>query len=34
MPIKIELWDHRTSGKHIYLGETTFCIEELRESFT
>ncbi|CAD8081247.1 unnamed protein product [Paramecium sonneborni] len=33
MPIKIELWDYRTSGKHLYLGETTFCIEELREAF-
>ncbi|CAD8151829.1 unnamed protein product [Paramecium octaurelia] len=34
MPIKVEVWDHRTSGKHLYLGETTFCIEELRDSFT
>ncbi|CAD8067375.1 unnamed protein product [Paramecium primaurelia] len=33
MPIKVELWDYRTSGKHLYLGETTFCIEELKESF-
>ncbi|CAD8052802.1 unnamed protein product [Paramecium sonneborni] len=31
MPIKVELWDYRSSGKHIYLGETTFCVEELKE---
>ncbi|CAD8087146.1 unnamed protein product [Paramecium sonneborni] len=33
MPIKVELWDYRTSGKHLYIGETTFCIEELKEAF-
>ncbi|CAK86273.1 unnamed protein product (macronuclear) [Paramecium tetraurelia] len=33
MPIKVELWDYRTSGKHLYLGETSFCIEELRDAF-
>ena len=31
MPIKVELWDYRNNGKHIYLGETTFCVEELKE---
>lgn len=31
MPIKVELWDYRSSGKHVYLGETTFSIEELQE---
>lgn len=34
MPIKVELWDHRNNGKHLYLGETTFCINELIEYST
>ncbi|CAD8133561.1 unnamed protein product [Paramecium octaurelia] len=29
MDIKVELWDHRNNGKHLYLGETTFCVNEL-----
>ncbi|CAK75399.1 unnamed protein product (macronuclear) [Paramecium tetraurelia] len=31
MNIKVELWDHRNNGKHLYLGETTFCVDELIE---
>lgn len=32
MPIKVEVWDYRSSGKHVYLGDTSFCIEELKEN--
>ncbi|CAD8139277.1 unnamed protein product [Paramecium pentaurelia] len=31
MQIKVELWDHRKNGKHLYLGETSFCVDELLE---
>ncbi len=30
MPIKIELWDYRTSGKHVFIGETEASLEELK----
>jgi hypothetical protein len=31
MQIKIELWDYRSSGAHIYCGETSISIDELRK---
>ncbi|KAM3138201.1 hypothetical protein pb186bvf_009664 [Paramecium bursaria] len=30
MPIKIELWDYRTSGQHVLLGETAVSLDQLR----
>ncbi|CAD8192936.1 unnamed protein product [Paramecium pentaurelia] len=32
MQIKVELWNYKASGKHKYIGETSFCINELIES--
>ncbi|CAD8209885.1 unnamed protein product [Paramecium octaurelia] len=32
MQIKVELWNYKISGNHKYLGETTFCINELIDS--
>ena len=28
MPIKIELWDYRTSGRHVFIGETLVSFDE------
>lgn len=30
MPIKIELWDWRSSGNHLYLGETQMSVNEFK----
>jgi hypothetical protein len=30
-PIKIELWDHQSSGSHEYIGECTFTLSEIFE---
>jgi hypothetical protein len=30
MPIKVELWDYRSNGGHVYLGETSFTVDEMK----
>lgn len=32
LPIKLEVWDNRSSGQHTYIAETTFTIKELEET--
>jgi len=29
MPIKVEVWDYRSSGDHVKLGETTFTVSTI-----
>lgn len=29
MPIKVEVWDYRSSGDHVKVGETSFTVSEL-----
>lgn len=30
MPIKVEVWDYRSSGDHEKIGDTEFSVDDLR----
>lgn len=32
MPIKVEVWDYRTSGDHVKVGETSFTVNTIKDA--